>query len=258
MKLAIGINIFKKYDRQDHCIETLIKLAQDFQEITLYNITFKEELSENVNFVHLPLLSRCAKDLIEDSISTKPISKDFFDILSQQDCDYFMFLNSDVMPTRKLIKLILKGEYETYAASRHEILPLNNITDDLSAFKIEIAGFDAWVCKKEWWINHRDLFKDYVIGNHLWDVAYAVTFFQNSNGKFCNKDFYLAHEKHPINWNDSSPEATHNAQLFNSTTFHKRWHEFIYSNLVLRMPPGQFLIPLDNEEKLEKKFFKSL
>jgi hypothetical protein len=167
-----------------------------------------------------------------------------------------MFLNSDTLPSKKLIKLILKIEYETYVVSRHEIYPLKNINDNVDAFKIEIAGFDAWICKKEWWINNSYRFDDFVIGNHLWDVAYALTMYSNSNGKICNKEFYLGHEKHDIKWNDSSPEAIHNSKLFEKTSFEKSWKEFIWNNLVKREPLGQFLIPLDNEEDLEKQFFK--
>jgi hypothetical protein len=256
MKLAIGINIFRKYDRQDHCISTLIKLSQEFPQINLYNITYHKDINEHPEFTHLPLLQNQAKDLIPESTSTIPIAKDFFDILSNQDCDYFMYLNSDTLPAKKLIKLILKGEYETYAVSRHEILPLENIQDDVTAYKIEIAGFDAWICKKQWWIDNRDKFKNYIVGNHLWDVDYAITMFKNSHGKLCNKEFFLAHEKHPIKWNDSTPEALHNARLFDQTSFHKQWKEFIWGNLINRQPHGQFLIPLDNEDALEKKFLK--
>jgi hypothetical protein len=256
MKLAIGINIFKKYDRQDRCIETLIKLSEEFDEISLYNITYKDEVSEHSQFIHLPFLTKEAKDVVENGKNNIPIAKELFDILSQQECDYFMFLNSDVLASKRLIKLILKGEYETYSVSRHDTLPIKNITDDIVPFRIEIAGFDAWICKKEWWIKNSNLFKDYIIGNHLWDVDYALTMFSNSNGKLCNKEFYLAHEKHPIKWNETSPEALHNTKLFNETPFHQKWKEFIWGNLVKRQPNGRFLIPLDNEEELETSFFK--
>lgn len=256
MKLAIGINIFREYERQDHCINTLIKLSKKFPEITLYNITFRKCESKHPQFIHLPFLKNHAYNIIPESKSNIPVANEFFEILSQQDCDYFMYLNSDVLPSSNLIKLILKQEYETYAVSRHEVLPINDINDNIIPFKIEIAGFDAWVCKKEWWLQNKNLFKKYIVGNHLWDVDYAITMFQNSNGKLCNKKFYLAHEKHTLNWNDKSPEATHNAKLFQTTPFHEKWHEFIFSNLIKRKPYGQFLEPLLNEEELENKLLK--
>jgi hypothetical protein len=257
MKLAIGINIFGKYDRQDHCIQTLIKLSEQFKEISLYNITFKECVNEHPQFTHLPFLKKYSKDVAENIISDIPISKEFFDILSQQDCDYFMYLNSDVLPSKKLIKMILKGEYETYSVSRHDVLPIKNITDDIRPFRIEIAGFDAWICKKEWWLKNNNLFKDYIIGNHLWDVDYALTMFINSKGKLCNKEFYLAHEKHQIKWTSDSPEALYNSKLFDKNSFKEKWSEFIWKNLVNRPPYGSFLTPLYNEEELEIKYFKN-
>lgn len=257
MKLAIGINIFKEYERQEHCINALTKLAKQFSEIKLYNITFRKCESKYPQFKHLPLLKTHAHNIIPESKSTIPIAKEFFEILSQQDCDYFMYLNSDVLPSARLIKLILKQEYETYVVSRHDVLPIKDINDNIVPFRIEIAGFDAWACKKDWWVQNKHLFKEYIVGNHLWDVDYAITMFRNSNGKLCNKEFYLAHEKHPLNWNDQTPEALHNSKLFQQTSFHQKWHDFIYKNLVYRQPPGQFLTPLPNEEELEQKYLKA-
>jgi len=258
MKLAIGINIFGCYKRQDHCIEVLNKLVSKYtNDIELYNITFENEKNYLLGFKHLPLLKRTAKDVALYSISNKPIAKDFFDILSEQDCDYFLFVNSDIMVTEKLIKLILKGEYETYCVSRHDVYEINDLSvDKIMPFRIEIAGFDAWAVKKDWWIKNRDLFDDYIYAEALWDVFFSVQMYNNSNCILCNKDVYLAHEKHELKWNEFSAEHTHNEKLWKSTPYHERWHKFIYDYLTQRPTWGHFLYPLPDELEKEKEYLK--
>jgi hypothetical protein len=258
MKIAIGINIFGYYKRQDQCIEVLNNFASKYPEIELYNITHEGETHYTNGFKHLPLLKRKAKDVISGSISEKPIAKDFFDVLSQQDCDYFLFLNSDILISRSLIELLLKAEYETYSFSRADCYPIENIKK-IIPYRTEIAGFDAWAVKKSWWIENRQYFDDYVYSEHLWDVAFAVEMYNRSNSIICNKQpIHIYHEKHELKWNESSSEALHNSKLWENTPYHERWHNFIYSYLVRRLPMGQFLYPLSDELQKEKEYLNVL
>jgi hypothetical protein len=255
MKLSIGINIFGSFKRQDQCIDVLNKLASKYIEIELYNITYETDINYSLGFKHLPVLKRKAKDLIFGSTSEKPIVSDFFNVLADTNCDYFIFLNSDVLLTEKLLKLVLKGEYETYFFSRHDCYPIDDL-NKIIPFRIEIAGFDAWAVKKSWWIENRTYFKDYIYAEHLWDVAYAVEMFNRSKSFFGNKDVYLCHEKHDLNWTETSPEAIHNSNLWKETPYHERWKEFIYSYLVRRQPFGRFLHPLSDESEKEIEYLK--
>jgi hypothetical protein len=255
MKIAIGINIFKSYKRQDLCIKVLKKLKSKYKEIDLYNITFPNEKNLDCDFIHLPILKTKAKDVVSNSKSEKPISKEFFDILSNQNCDYFIFLNSDILLSPKFIDLILNQEYETYCVSRHDTLPIESI-DKIIPFRIEIAGFDVWAVKNKWWKENNTLFKSYIYAEHLWDVDFSLNMFNHSLCLLCNKNFYAAHEKHELNWNETSLEAKYNSFLWQETPYHKKWHEFIFSNLVKRKPYGQFLEPLPNEKELEQKYLK--
>ena len=255
MKIAIGINIFGYYSRQDQCIEVLLRLASKHSNISLYNITYEDEKNYTLGFNHLPLLKTKAKHIIKGSESDKPLAKDFFNILSEIDCDYFIFLNSDILLTEKVIKLILKGEYDTYSFSRHDCYKIVSL-DKIIPYRIEIAGFDAWVVKKSWWLEHNHHFNDYIYAEHLWDVAFTLEMYNRSNSFIGNKDVYICHEKHELKWNETSPESIHNSKLWESTLYSKRWHEFIYSYLVNRLPYGQFLYPLRNELEKEKEYLK--
>jgi len=256
MKIALGINIFKSYPRQNRCIEVLKKIKSKYSYIDLYNITFEDEKNLDENFIHLPVLIRKSKDVIKNSISNKPIAKDFFNTLANQNCDYFLFLNSDILLSEKLIKRISDADFETMVFSRHDIYPLDNLNSKIIPFRIEIAGFDCWCVKKDWWIKNSEKFEDYVYAEHLWDVDFTLKMYNFSKCILQNKDFFIAHEKHDLNWNETSVEAKHNSSLWEKTPYHKNWHEFIFSNLIKRKPYGQFLEPLYNEIELESKFLK--
>jgi hypothetical protein len=255
MKIAIGINIFGENKRQNFCIDVLKKIKSKFKNVLLYNITFKDESNKDSDFIHLPVLNQRANNIITGSISKKPTTKQFFDILAHQESDYFVFLNSDILLSPKFINLILKQEYETYCVSRYDTLPIDSI-DKIIPYRIEIAGFDVWAVKTNWWKDNNQYFDDYVYAEHLWDVAYTLTMYNHSSCLLCNKTFYAAHEKHDLNWNENSLEAKYNSSLWEKSPYGLNWKKFIYENLIKRPPYGQFLEPLYNEIDLEKKYLK--
>jgi hypothetical protein len=256
MNLAIGINIFSEYKRQTLAIEVLKKVTNKYKEIKLYNITFKDEPNQD-GFIHLPLLKRNCQNVLPSSLKKKPIVKDFFEILENVDCDYFLFINSDIFLTDKCLKLIFKQEYDSYIFSRIDTYDINSISDPIIPMRMEIAGFDAWCIKKSWWIKNKDKFPDYIYAEPLWDIHYALTLYYNSHCFMGNKDYYIAHIKHPLQWNDESLESKYNAQFWESSPFHKIWHDYVYKTLINRQPQGQFLYPLPNETELEEKLLKN-
>jgi hypothetical protein len=256
MKLAIGINIFQENKRQTFAIEILKKFKQKYSEIKLYNITFKNE--KNIDgFIHLPVLETKSSDIIPNTTKSKPIAKELFNALGATDCDYFLFLNSDIFLTDKCIKLILKQEFESYIFSRIDTYDINSINDPIVPMRMEIAGFDAWCVKKNWWLKNSEKFSDYIYGESLWDLHYGLTLYYNSNCFLGNKDIYIVHIKHPIQWSENSPEQKYNAIFWENTLFHRTWHDYVYKILIQRQPQGQFLQPLLNEEELEQKYLKT-
>ena len=261
-KLAIGTRLYNQsfnQKRHNHCIETLIKLKQKFKnEVELYNLTFKHEKNEIDEFIHLPLLQESSLTLIQNSTKLLHSSKECFNILGNQPCEYFAYVNNDILISEKAIRLMLKQEYETYSFSRYDIHELNNIDDPILPIRIEIAGFDLWCCNTIWWASKNHLFKNYVVGQWQWDVDYALTMFNYSNGMLCNDEFYIGHEDHSREWNETSPEAMYNNSLWQTTPYQKRWGEYVYSHLIHRTPKGRFFTPLAGEEELKRKLLKNI
>ncbi len=260
MKLAIGVQLNSNpKPRHNHCEETLLRLKSKYSSnIDLYNITFTEDLNANSNFNHLSYLERSSQTMLKFSEKKLPVSKDLFLALSEQDCDYFLYINNDILLSEKAVKLVLSEEFETICFSRHDIEPLRSIDDPIKVLRIEIAGFDAWACNVSWWKTHKDLFKDYFVGQWLWDVDYAITMFSNSNGLISNKDFFIAHEYHERVWSTTSKEADYNKQLWITHKLHKNWEEYVYSNLIYRLPMGKFLHPIKDEDSIANRLLKIL
>lgn len=255
MKIAIGLNIFGYYKRQDQCIEVLNRIASKYSNISLYNITDTKEKNYSLGFTHLPLIKRNAKHFLDDATTEKPIIFDIFNILATNECDYFLFLNSDILLTEKVIKLIMKGEYDTYCFSRADCYQIESL-DKIIPYRIEIAGFDAWAVKRDWWFENFMHFKPYIYAEHLWDVAYTLEMYNKGNCFLGNKEIFICHEKHEQKWNESSPEALYNSKLWSGTPYHKNWHDFVFKYLIQRQPQGQFLYPLEDELQKEKEYLK--
>ena len=121
MKIAIGINGFKKYEdlkkRECFCIESLLKIKSKNPNIELYNVCFQEENISYDGFTTLNKLIvksnelireyfkheglqkeyQLRKDEIDNNKKELPSIKEIFDILADTDCDYFLFLNNDII-----------------------------------------------------------------------------------------------------------------------------------------------------------------
>ena len=260
MRIAIGITThYPQEARHHHCIDVLRRIKQKFNDsVDLYNITFFDETNLHEDFIHLPFLKQSSQTILGKKSSSVrlQVAPETFDILSDQDCDYFLYLNNDILLTERAVKLVLKGEYDTYSFSRHDIRPIHTINDNIIPIKIEIAGFDAWCCNTRWWALNNHLFKNYLVGQWQWDVDFALTMYSYSNGKLCNDSFYIAHEDHQRKWNTNSAESIYNNELWNQQKYAKNWGEYVYSNLIHRLPRGQFFVPLTNEEQLKQRLLK--
>jgi len=121
MKIAVGINAFKPYDkllkRELFCVESLKKLKNKFSFIDLYIITFEDDKIEYEGFKTVNKLKKKSNKVIKEYFSKKefevfynnrkddidnnkrelPIVNEIFDVMSDLDSDYFLFTNSDIL-----------------------------------------------------------------------------------------------------------------------------------------------------------------
>jgi len=163
MKIAIGINAFKPYDRLNHremlCIESLQKLKQKFKNVELYIITFQEDQLVYDGFITINKLKKKSNAVVkeyfkqahlsqeyslrENDINNNkrelPIVNEIFDVMSDIDSDYFLFTNSDIIISDRFIKHIT-AEYECFPQAKPALAILNHLTIHLLQMHTQCTG----------------------------------------------------------------------------------------------------------------------
>lgn len=268
MKILLGTNTFGTYDRQDIAVDSYKELKKLFpNNVDIIDIQFQDEKHNFKNHYGLDIkfdLIRSSKDVIDNPEKKLPFVNDLFSVIAEYSEDYFIFTNSDVIINKNLIEYIINNRPECFACSRLDISPINSFSElrqKASAIRWEIAGFDTFVFKKEWFLKYKHLFNDYLLGRPQFDHIYAGimkcygdnTPLGNQNPPFC------FHIHHPVKWLDGS-----NLTEFNNNTVKKYPLDQLMANLMFfnlkfnlckRTPWGRFLKPQDNEKEQEKILF---
>jgi len=273
MKITIGCSTYGSSDQQQIAIESWRELEQKFNDVSLVNVQFNDS-STLLDQAHgtktrgidtIYTLTRSSEQ-IKGSTRKLPYMSDILSSISQQDCDYFIFTNSDIIINPNLIRYIQNEKPLAFACSRMDINPIQSFDDVLNKKitpqRTEIAGFDTFVFNKDWYKDNEHLFNDYLVGMPYWDQVYAMIMklfgkndsFGNKNPPFC------FHVKHPIQWGDrEAPERVHNHEMLinNKLDLHmwRLFDKYLTQELMRRTPNGVFINPLQNEDLFEKRYF---
>ena len=89
MKIIIGTNTFGKYHRQDVAVESWKHLG----DVNLVNVQFEDEkdsFNAQYDMEHVFALTRSSIDTVDKSTKKLPFINDILDVLSLQECDYFI------------------------------------------------------------------------------------------------------------------------------------------------------------------------
>lgn len=264
MKIAIGTNLFGQYHRQDLSKASLMRLKNKYSEIQLFDIQFKDEESTYIKsdgFNTLFTLGRSSKDVVPGTQKKMPFVNDIMCSISEQDSDYMVFLNSDILISDRLIKRILQDDLTAMPCSRMDIQDIKSIEEPIQAYRWEIGGFDVFVFKTEWFRKYKHLFEDFLMGRPWFDHHYAglMKIFGN-NDIIGNKNPPMClHIFH--GWAGCVPgaENDYNAKIFNNskyTKFRYVWDDYFAQFLKLqRQPQFYFLNEAPNEAQVEKEWF---
>jgi hypothetical protein len=283
MKISIGINGFKKYEdlekRERFCIDALLKIKQD--NVTLYNICFDNENIEYKNFTTLNKLTKKSNKLIHEYFQHEgltneynlrkqeidnnnkelPTVKEIFDVLASTDCDYFLFLNNDIILSNRIFKEIEDG-IECYPISRMHIFDIENLNDTPKLESYSVHGFDAFLVKKETWLNIRNNFEDLILGRFYWDTYFATMFNLLCKCKNINKlPPACFHIEHNSNSSNNTIENYYNEDVFKrNMIIGHLWFSYV-QNILLKRPTVnncKWYQPFPNELELEKQHFGQL
>lgn len=265
MNIAIGFNLhYPLNERVEISQKSLEKLKKQFN-LTLVNLDFENSSNKNTNkdIVHLPVLKDNSSNYTKNSSRKLPMIRDMFDALcnysESKDIDVFIFVNSDIIVSDRFIKHILNTNYDTYCAARLAIGNISSLDEtpkEISHY--QVAGFDAYAIKTKWWKENSKKFPNYIYAISGWDVDYATKMKLYGNCDFCNKWppmlFHIMHEEIS---SKESPELNYNKNLL--WNVNKKdcdiWHNYLF-NVLLKREGGNYWKPFDNEETLEKLYFK--
>lgn len=282
MKIAIGINGFKKYEnlekRERFCIESILKIKSKTPNIELYNVCFQDENISYDGFITLNKLTIKSNELIKEYFKHEGLQKEYqlrkneidnnkkelpsvkeiFDVLADTDCDYFLFLNNDIILSNRVLKEIEEG-VECYPMSRMHIYDIETLDDVPKLESYSVHGFDAFLVKKETWLQIRNNFEHLILGRFYWDTYFFTIFNLLCKCKNINKlppvCFHIEHNSKSI---DSTIENYYAEDVFKrNLILGHLWFSYV-QNILLKRPTVndcKWYQPFPNEEQIERQHF---
>lgn len=258
-KIALGVNTFHtNLNRFKLANASYEKLSQR-ADVDVFDIQQPGVVGK---FKTIDKLNRTCRDVVQGSTKTLPFVNDLFNILCEEDYDYFIITNADVMISPRLIKHILEEDITALPCSRLDVQPVSNITDSMIPVRWEIGGFDTFCFKTEWYRNHSWLFEDFIQGRPWYDHHYAslMKVFGN-NDIIANKNPAMClHEHH--GWDscvEGNPEYEFNLKQFRNSPFKK--YGYVWDNYFAdilkpgRQPWMRFTTEIPDESRVERDYF---
>jgi hypothetical protein len=264
MNILIGTNTHGRYTRQDIALASYKHLAEQY-DCEVVDVQFTDHTEQLYDVRTLPVLNRSSKD-VTDGDKRLPFVNDILNVLATREYDYFIYVNSDVILTNSIIKRIINEQPDCFACSRVDIQPVSTfqqiVDKQVEPIRYEIAGFDAFVFKTDWFRDNSHMFNDYLVGQPCWDQVYATIMRVFGSSRFANQfPPCCFHVKHDPTWqlDSKSPE-----QKFNHASVElnpvdrmafKMFDNYLRGVLIHRKQPGLFMTPVDNEQQIEQQYF---
>lgn len=287
MKIAIGINTYTSNlkNRQQMCMDALRKVKAKFNDIVeLYNVQYEDDNFEFEGFTKLSKLKRKPYNILEEYFDhdglidlyntqfkehmpgikdSRMVSvKEVIEVLSDVDCDKFVFINDDIVMSDRFIKTILDNpNYDCYPASRLHLFDFESLDGKFTPEAYSVHGFDGYCFTKEWWKKQQHNFPDYILGKPYWDTHYFTLCQLLGNAMTLNKvPAVLFHPEHQSTaCTDMDVLARYNEDIFNRDLICKQlWFRYVYNVLLKRPTVGniKWYQPFPNEVQLEHDLFK--
>tara|TARA_R110000803_G_scaffold30409_1_gene68612 strand:+ start:581 stop:1423 length:843 start_codon:yes stop_codon:yes gene_type:complete len=260
MKIAIAVNTFdtdlNRFKLANQSYERLNMRA----DVDVFDI---QKSSVKGKFKTIDKLTRVCSDVVPGSTKSLPFVNDLFNITADLDYDYFIVTNADVMISPRLIQHIIEKDITALPCSRLDVLPVNNISDNMKPVRWEVAGFDTFCFKTDWYKKHSVLFEDFLLGKPAYDQHYAAIMkvFGN-NDSFGNKTpAFCLHEHHGISAvTTKDVEQKYNLKQYNNSelaqTYKHIWDNYLNEVLLERKPWMSFLNEVNNEEVIEEEWYQ--
>ena len=165
--------------------------------VEVVNLQFRDRPHESPGLRTLAVLPRDSNTLTGRRGPRKPVMVDLFDALASEafsrSLSYFCFTNTDILISQPAIDWICRGELDAYIFSRRNV---DGKTGDPTT--IELAGYDVFAIRPEWWRRHQARFRPYIAGEGIWDEVYTAIIMCHAAAAIENRLSLVRHEAHPM------------------------------------------------------------
>lgn len=261
MKIVIGINTYKEPGqlslRQELCIKGLQKIKS--KDIQIVNLVFGTDSFLYKEFDKTLKLQKSSQDFCLNTHRKYPLVTDIFNTLSKEDCEYFIFLNDDIIVQKQLLEEIKDKNFDCFVASRVDVELLSCKTKYIPV-NYNIHGFDLFCIKKQWWDKHKNKFPQMILGKYFWDTAFYVLCKKHGKTKTLNKlPYSIIHPIHSSVSNQDSEEHYYNQKTVPPDIM-KAWF-YIANNIITNRISQKGInnsVPSNNEEVLCDSFLSRI
>ena len=202
-EIAVCTTLHGSNESQTLCLNNLDFLKTLYPNIVPILLQFKEDTVSCPDSIEVRrVLERSSKDLFTDNKQKLPFVNDLFNASYEVGTEYFLYINSDILVSKKLIDHLLETRPEATAYSRMDTrIPdfSANIRNGfpMQVLRIEPAGFDGFFFDSAWFSKEKHRFHDMFLGRPAFDNCYGVVMAIHSKNIWNNRDEYLYHPTHP-------------------------------------------------------------
>lgn len=185
----------------------------------------------------------CVAELSADSIKVtgrtgarKPVGRQLLDLLARRagevGAPYFGSVNADIQVLPAVVEAVSKYSRDAFFFSRTDTNPTTGGRE-----AIFFVGIDLFIFRLAWWRKNAFRFRNYIVGEGLYDPIYTTVALCHSDGiLFNNRDFIL-HPNHDRIWK-ASPFSDWNIFLScRDFLYLEKWNRYS-QHLTRNLPEG--------------------
>jgi hypothetical protein len=165
--------------------------------VEIVNLQFRDRPHESPGLRTLATLPRDSNTLTGRRGPRKPVMVDLFAALAREAAarhlPYFCFTNTDILISQAAIDWVRSGDLDAYIFSRRNF---DGETGEPTT--IELAGYDVYAIRPEWWQRHHERFRPYIAGEGIWDEVYTSIVMCHATAAIENRRSLVRHEAHPM------------------------------------------------------------
>ncbi len=198
MRTLFGLNYFSGPEdfcrRQQASIDSLASLPDS----RVINLQFQDAPDTIPGLELAAELRRDAPGVTGRPGPRKPLTGELFGLLARKAAalgyERFAFLNSDIIVTPRALAaadecrqsnawVFARTDFDLPGHSRPTVLPY---------------GQDFFMIRTEWWLANERRFRDYILGERIWDNVYTAILLCHANGVLLEEAGCNWHERHPM------------------------------------------------------------